>query len=188
MTFSYLYYSSSCPEFDALPFGKAFFLATVIISCKNNAIHPSWYHKLKLLLLSYSHNAFSMAKVTFSTSSTFHFSAILLIFSVSLAVTVHTYMPSELICSSHTSQMNTTPALQTVAFCWYVKRKGEVLKVMVTLGVSNVASHKMKGRVLFATLLSVNCMTLPTPSQVIYVPFPSLSSGSHNCSITFYFL
>jgi len=34
-------------------------------------------------------------------------------------VTVHTYMPSELMCSGHvftTSQMNTTPALQNVAF------------------------------------------------------------------------
>lgn len=113
--------ASYYPEFDALPFGKAFSLTTVIISCKNNAIHPNWYHKPDLLLLSYSYNAFSMSKVTltFSTSSTLHFSAIWLIFSVSLAVTVHTYMPSELMCSGHvftTSQMNTTPALQNVAF------------------------------------------------------------------------
>jgi len=138
--------ASSYSEFDALPFGNAFFLATVIISCKNN---PNWYHKPELLLLSYSHNAFSMSKVTvmFSTSSMFHFSAIWLIFSVSLAVAVHTYMPSELMCSGHvftTSQMNTTPALQTVAFCWYVKRKGEGLKVKVTLGMSNVVNPKMK--------------------------------------------
>jgi len=83
--------------------------------------------------------------------------------------------------------MNNTPALQTVAFCWYVKRKGEVLKVKVTLGVSNVANPKMKRHVLFPTLLSITCMTLPTPSQVNYVPFPSSSSVSHNCSITFYF-
>lgn len=185
--------ASSYPEFNALPFGKAFFLATVLIFCKNNAIHRSWYYKPELLLLSYSHNAFSMSKVTvtFSTSRTFHFSAIWLIFNVSLAMAVHTYMPSELMYSSHmftTSQMNTTPALQTVAFCLYVKRKGEVLKDKVTLGVSNVANPKMKRHVLFPTLLSINCMTLPTPSQVNYLPFPSSSSVSHNCSITFYFL
>lgn len=86
-------------------------------------------------------------------------------------------MPSELKCSHviTTSQMNTTSALQTVAFCWYVKRKGEVLKVKVTLGVSNIANPKMKGHVLFPTLLSINCMPLPTSSQVNYVPFPSSS-------------
>jgi hypothetical protein len=53
-----------------------------------------------------------------------------------LAVAVNTYMPSELTCSIHvftTSHNNTTPALQTVAFCWYVKRKGEVLKDKVHL-------------------------------------------------------
>jgi hypothetical protein len=43
-----------------------------------------------------------------------------------------------------TSQMNTTPSLQTVALCWHVKRKGEVLKVKVALGMSTVANLKMK--------------------------------------------
>jgi len=169
--------ASSYPEFDALPFGKAFFLATVIIFCKNNANHPSWYHKPELLLLSYSHNAFFHVK---SNCNIFYqqyipFFCCLTDFQC-FTVAAHTYLPSELMCSSHvitSSQMNTTPALQTVAFCWYVKRKGEVLKVKVTLGVSNVANPKMKGHVLFPTLLSINCMTLPTPSQVNYVPFPS---------------